>query len=125
MYTFLLIIFVIAVILIIPLILMQSGSGADAGMFGSDLTLGAFGAKSSEVLLKFTRWLVAIFMFAAFMLGYLKVIEKKNLAAQPTQTMEQGQPEGAGETAPQEPTAPAGQPLTMPDTTPAPTTPVQ
>jgi len=100
---------------------MQSGSGAEAGMFGSDLTLGAFGAKSSEVLLKFTRGLVAVFMILAFTLGYMKVIEKKALAAQPQPTMEQGQEQGAGETAPQpEQSSPAGQPLTMPDTTPAP-----
>jgi len=60
MYTVLMVIFIIDVALLIPTILMQSGSGAEAGMFGSSLTMGAFGAKTSEVLVKFTRWLVAI-----------------------------------------------------------------
>lgn len=77
MYTLLLVIFIVDVVLLIPVILMQSGSGAEAGMFGSSLTLGAFGAKSSEVLVNLTKWLAAIFMIAAFLLGYIKIREAK------------------------------------------------
>lgn len=89
MYTFLLIIFVIDVLLLIPIILMQSGSGAEAGMFGSNLTMGAFGAKTSEVLTNFTKILVGIFMVLAFLLGYLKIVETKNITPDiPSQTIE-------------------------------------
>lgn len=77
MYTFLLIIFIIDVLLLIPVILMQSGSGAEAGMFGSNLTMGAFGAKTSEVLTNFTKVLVGVFMVLAFLLGYIKIQETK------------------------------------------------
>ncbi len=79
MFTFLLIIFIIVVILLIPTILMQSGSGAQSGMFGNDMTMGAFGAKTSEVLVKFTQWLVGIFMILALILGYLRIQETKSL----------------------------------------------
>ncbi|OHD53717.1 MAG: preprotein translocase subunit SecG [Spirochaetes bacterium GWF1_51_8] len=105
MYTFLLILFIIVVILIIPVILMQSGSGAETGMFGSNITLGAFGAKSSEVLLKVTRWLVAIFLALAFLLSYIKVIEHKSLAAKPVQEVTEGQP--ADQSAPAQDQTPA------------------
>lgn len=82
MSTLLLVVFIISVVLLIPTILMQSGSGAEAGMFGSDLTLGAFGAKTSEVLVKFTRWLVVIFLASAFLYTFLKVREN-SLAPSP------------------------------------------
>lgn len=77
MYSILMVVFVIDVVLLIPVILMQSGSGADAGMFGGDITMGAFGAKTSEVLVKFTKWLVTIFMVTAFFLGFIKIQETK------------------------------------------------
>ncbi len=77
MYTFLLIIFIIVVILLIPLILMQTGSGAQSGMFGSDFAMGVFGAKTNEVLVKITKWMVGIFFLLAFLLGYIKVKEVK------------------------------------------------
>ncbi|MCX7881909.1 MAG: preprotein translocase subunit SecG [Brevinematales bacterium] len=64
-------IFIVDVILIIPVVLMQSGSGAQAGLFGSDFASSAFGAKTSEVLVNFTKWLVAIFFLAALGLAYL------------------------------------------------------
>ena len=77
MFTFLLIIFIIDIVLLIPVILMQAGSGAQSGIFGGDITLGAFGAKTSEVLVKFTVWLVAIFFVLALLLNYIKVRELK------------------------------------------------
>jgi len=80
MYTLLMVIFIVDIIILIPLILMQSGSGAQSGMFGSDLTLGAFGAKTSEVLVKFTRWMVIIFFVSAFFLGYIKIKERQEYA---------------------------------------------
>ena len=85
MYTFLLIIFIVSVLLLIPTILLQSGSGAQSGIFGGDITLGAFGAKSSEVLVNFTKWLVGIFMVTSFLMGYIKVQENKAFTRQPKQ----------------------------------------
>lgn len=80
LFNFLMVIFVIDVVLLIPVIMMQSGSGAEAGMFGSGLTMGTFGAKTSEVLVNATKWLVAIFMVSAFLLGYLQVMRTKSLS---------------------------------------------
>ncbi len=86
MFTFLMIIFILDIILLVPVILMQSGSGAQSGVFGSDLTMGAFGAKTSEVLVKFTQWLVGIFIVSAFLMGYIKIKEMQNYARKhPTQ----------------------------------------
>ncbi len=105
MSTLLLVIFILSVVLLIPTILMQSGSGAEAGMFGSDLTLGAFGAKTSEVLVKFTRWLVVIFMASAFLYTYIAV--KENSLA-PTNTPKVNTaPAPTTETAPQDTQSPA------------------
>lgn len=81
MYTLLLIIFIVDVLIMIPVILMQSGTGADAGMFGSNLTLGAFGAKSNEVLNNFTKWLVIIFFASTLLMGLIKVREVKAYTA--------------------------------------------
>lgn len=96
MYTFLLIIFIVAVLLLIPTILLQSGSGAQSGIFGGDITLGAFGAKTSEVLVNFTKWLVGIFMVTSFLMGYIKVQENKAYTRQPRQ--QQTDQELAGQT---------------------------
>jgi protein translocase SecG subunit len=85
MFTLLLIIFVLDLILLIPIILLQSGSGAQAGVFGGDMTFGAFGAKTSEVLVNMTKWLVGIFLAAAFLLGYIKVQETKAYTGRPQQ----------------------------------------
>jgi len=64
-------IFIVDVLLLIPVVLMQSGSGARAGLFGSDFASGAFGAKTSEVLVNFTKWLVTIFFVTAIGIAYL------------------------------------------------------
>ncbi len=96
MYTFLLIVFIITVILLIPTILLQSGSGAQSGMFGSDITLGAFGAKTSEVLVNFTKWLVGIFLVTAFLLGYIKVQQNKAYLRQPQNAPAETQGTGTG-----------------------------
>ncbi|MFN4216338.1 MAG: preprotein translocase subunit SecG [Brevinematales bacterium] len=92
-------IFILDVILLIPVVLMQSGSGAQAGLFGSDFAAGAFGAKTSEVLVNFTKWLVAIFFLTALGVAYLHL--PRTAKIQPTVT--------SSETAPVE-TVPAPQP---------------
>lgn len=77
MFTLLLVLFIIDVLLLIPIILLQSGSGAQSGVFGSDLAMGAFGAKSSEVMVKVTKWLVGGFLVLSFFMGFIKVQETK------------------------------------------------
>jgi protein translocase SecG subunit len=82
MFTLLLIIFILSIILLIPVILLQSGSGAQSGLMGNDLTMGAFGAKTSEVLVNFTKWLLAIFLTSAFILGWMTLQDRKHLTRQ-------------------------------------------
>jgi preprotein translocase subunit SecG len=79
MFGLLLVIFVIDIILLIVVILLQSGSGAQSGMFGNDLAMGAFGAKTSEVMIKATKWMVGIFFAVCFLMAYIKVQEYKGL----------------------------------------------
>ncbi len=111
MSTLLLVIFIISVVLLIPTILMQSGSGAEAGMFGSDLTLGAFGAKTSEVLVKFTRWLVIIFLASAFLFTLIKMRENSLAPVTPKVNNSQAAPQSA---------APADADTAAPQDSPAP-----
>jgi protein translocase SecG subunit len=85
MYTLLLVLFIISVILLVPTILLQSGSGAQSGLFGGDITMGAFGAKTSEVFVNFTMWLVGAFLALAFILSYMKIQEHKAYTRQTTQ----------------------------------------
>ncbi len=89
------VIFILDIILLVPVILLQSGSGAQSGMFGSDLTMGAFGAKTSEVLVNFTKWLVGIFFVCAFVMGYIKVKEYNNYVRQREQTQETQEQQGS------------------------------
>ncbi|MCX7821565.1 MAG: preprotein translocase subunit SecG [Brevinematales bacterium] len=77
MFTVFLVLFIIVVILLIPLILMQSGSGAQSGMFGSDFAMGVFGAKTNEVLVKITKWMVTAFFVLALALGVIKMREDR------------------------------------------------
>jgi protein translocase SecG subunit len=95
MFSFLLIIFILDIVLLVPVILMQSGSGAQSGVFGSDLTMGAFGAKTSEVLVNFTKWLIGIFFVSAFLMGYIKVREFNNYTRM-HQTQETGNAQPGG-----------------------------
>lgn len=83
-------IFILDVILLIPVVLMQSGSGAQAGLFGSDFASGAFGAKTSEVLVNFTKWLVAIFFLTALGLAYLHL--PRTVKTQPAVTSSETTP---------------------------------
>ncbi len=89
MFSFLMVIFILDIVLMVPVILLQSGSGAQSGVFGSDLTLGAFGAKTSEVLVNFTKWLVGIFFVTAFLMSYIKIKEYNNYTRS-RQTQETG-----------------------------------
>ena len=68
MIIFLLAIFIISIVLLIPTILLQT-NGANNGMLSSNITAGAFGARSNEVLVKFTSYCVAAFILSALLLS--------------------------------------------------------
>ncbi len=68
MIIFLLTLFTLSVILLIPTIMLQS-NGANNGMMGSSAMSGAFGAKSNEILVRFTSYCVAVFIFSALLLS--------------------------------------------------------
>ncbi|MGL4388729.1 MAG: preprotein translocase subunit SecG [Brevinema sp.] len=89
MIIFLLTIFVISIILLIPAILLQT-NGADNGVFSSNITAGAFGAKSNEILVKFTSWMAIAFVASALLLSihYVKAssVSTSSQEAQSDQT---------------------------------------
>jgi protein translocase SecG subunit len=88
MIIFLLTLFIISIVLLIPAILLQS-NGADNGMFSSNITAGAFGARSNEVLVKFTTYCVTIFIVSALLLS-IHFIRATEVSAAPTgDTIEQ------------------------------------
>ncbi|MGL5722804.1 MAG: preprotein translocase subunit SecG [Brevinema sp.] len=60
--------FVISIVLLIPAVLLQSTS--ETGIFSSNITAGAFGARSNEILVKFTAWCTAIFILSALAMSY-------------------------------------------------------
>lgn len=84
MIIFLLTVFVISIILLIPAILLQT-SGADNGVLASNMTAGAFGAKSNEVLVKFTAWMATLFLVSALLLSIHFVRASKIQTSTPEQ----------------------------------------
>jgi preprotein translocase subunit SecG len=73
MYTFLVIVQVIAAIALIVLVLLQQGKGADAGAaFGSGASSTVFGARgSANFLSRTTAWLAAVFFGVSLALAYV------------------------------------------------------
>jgi preprotein translocase subunit SecG len=73
MYTFLVIVQVIAAIALIILVLLQQGKGADAGAaFGSGASSTVFGARgSANFLSRTTAWLAAVFFSVSLALAYV------------------------------------------------------
>lgn len=73
MYTFLVIVQVIAAIALIVLVLLQQGKGADAGAaFGSGASSTVFGAKgSANFLSRTTAWLATVFFSVSLALAYV------------------------------------------------------
>jgi len=70
--TILNIFFVIVCILLIILILMQSGRSSGIGLFGGSASQSAFGAGSADVLTKITAILVAVFMLSGIGMALIK-----------------------------------------------------
>ncbi|MGL4561128.1 MAG: preprotein translocase subunit SecG [Brevinema sp.] len=90
MIIFLLTIFVISIVLLIPAILLQT-NGADNGVLSSNITAGAFGAKSNEILVKFTSWMATVFIASALLLSihFVKgTASSKSSTAETTETSE-------------------------------------
>lgn len=73
MYTFLVIVQVIAAIALIILVLLQQGKGADAGAaFGSGASSTVFGARgAANFLSRTTAWLAAVFFSVSLALAYV------------------------------------------------------
>lgn len=79
MIIFLFTIFVISILLLIPAILLQST--AETGIFSSNITAGAFGARSNEVLVQFTAWCTVIFVASALAMSiYIVRSTRVNIA---------------------------------------------
>lgn len=68
MIIFLLTVFVISIVFLIPTILLQT-NGADNGVMSTAAIAGAFGAKSNEILVKFTAYCVTAFIVSALLLS--------------------------------------------------------
>ncbi|MDH4261512.1 MAG: preprotein translocase subunit SecG [Spirochaetia bacterium] len=64
--------FVIVSLLLILLILMQSGRSSGIGLMGGSASQSAFGAGSADVLTKMTAILVALFMLTGLGLAFIK-----------------------------------------------------
>lgn len=73
MYTFLVVVQVIAAIALIVLVLLQQGKGADAGAaFGSGASSTVFGARgSANFLSRTTAWIAAVFFSVSLALAYV------------------------------------------------------
>lgn len=73
MYTFLVILQVLAAIALVGLILLQHGKGADAGAaFGSGASGTVFGSRgSANFLSRATAWLATVFMGVSLALAYI------------------------------------------------------
>lgn len=84
MIIFLFTVFIISIVLLIPAILIQS-NGSDNGIFSANITAGAFGARSNEILVKFTAYCAAVFMLSALAMSVYFV----KLSAPPTPSEEQ------------------------------------
>ncbi len=68
MIIFLLTLFIISIVLLIPTILLQT-NGANNGMMSAQSMAGAFGARSNEILVKFTAYCVTVFITTALLLS--------------------------------------------------------
>ena len=88
MIIFLLTIFIISIVLLIPTILLQT-NGANNGMLSSNITAGAFGARSNEILVKFTSYCITVFIASALLLSihYIRDNELIEDEALPTTEM--------------------------------------
>lgn len=73
MYTFLMVVQVLAAVSLIGLILLQQGKGADAGAaFGSGASGTVFGSRgSANFLSRSTAWIATVFFGASLALAYV------------------------------------------------------
>jgi preprotein translocase subunit SecG len=120
MYTFLVVVQVLAAVAVIGLVLIQHGKGADAGAaFGSGASGTVFGARgSANFLTRATAVCATIFFVVSLSLAYLmqgrKAADSVVDTVQPPAPASPTAPEGAPPVnvvpAPQSPAAPAAEP---------------
>jgi len=91
--TLLTVIFVLASLLLVLVIMMQSGRSSGMGVLGGGGSDSAFGARSADVLTRFTSILIAVFMITAFSLAFIKSRQSGVDALQKKFT----EPQGMGE----------------------------
>ena len=71
MVTFLAIVFGFASVLLIVLVMLQSGKGAGMGIFGGGASSSAFGVQSGNILTKITTILGVLFFACAILIGII------------------------------------------------------
>ena len=64
------ILFFLVSVILITIVLIQPGSSGGMGIFGGG-SQSAFGAKTGNVMTRFTTVLAALFLLVSFVLGYL------------------------------------------------------
>jgi preprotein translocase subunit SecG len=69
-------IFFLVAVLLVVIVLIQPGSAGGMGFFGGG-SQSAFGAKTGNVLTKFTTLLAALFLIVSLVLGYLNSRQSK------------------------------------------------
>ena len=118
---FLLAIYVLVALLMLLVILMQRPKSEGLGAaFGAGVTENIFGAQTTNVLVKFTAWLVGIFFTLTFALSVLyshktsrdtglrRELLKQQSAAQPSASAPPTNPNAPAVPAPGAPVIPAG-----------------
>jgi preprotein translocase subunit SecG len=70
------ILFFLVSVILITIVLIQPGSSGGMGIFGGG-SQSAFGAKTGNVMTRFTTVLAALFLLVSFVLGYLNSRQSK------------------------------------------------
>ena len=103
-----LVLFALVAVLMVLVILMQRPKSEGLGAaFGAGVTENIFGAQTTNVLVKFTTWLAAIFFMLTFALSVLYAHQSTASSAFRRELMKT---QGAGQTSP----APAASPRSSP-----------
>jgi preprotein translocase subunit SecG len=106
---FLLALYVLIALLMVLVILMQRPKSEGLGAaFGAGVTENIFGAQTTNVLVKFTAWLAAMFFLLTFVLSILYSHKtSRDTGLRRELLKQQSAPQQAGSPAPANPNAPA------------------
>lgn len=117
----LLALFVLDSIILILIVLMQRPKSEGLGAaFGGGMTDNLFGAQTTNVLAKFTRWLGGIFFFLALVLSILYAKQSARKSTIQAEVLKNAKPvESPAPAASAAPVLPTGVPLALPAASPA------